>query len=197
MILYDGIEMYHASYKIVDKIDLSKCNPGKDFGTGFYLTTNYAQACRFVKTAIAKAIKNGVKDVISDTGYISVFKYKENSNKKLSYFEFSGANEDWLHCVAAHRKAGLLSDEIKKWEKYDILAGKIANDATNQVLTAYMNGLYGEIGSYEADEAAIKFLIPNSLSDQVCFRTKKAIDALVFQNSKIIKIEGRYNYENK
>lgn len=191
MILYDGIELYHASYKIVDKIDLSKCNPGKDFGTGFYLTTNYAQACRFVKTSIIKAIKNGIKDVTPDTGYISIFKYKENSNKKLSYHEFSTANGDWLHCVAAHRKSGLLVNEIKKWEKYDILAGKIANDATNQVLTAYINGLYGKIGSYEADETAIKYLIPENLSDQLCFRTKKAIDTLDFQNYKTIKIGGR------
>ena len=191
MILENGIELYHASYKIVDTIDLSKCNPGKDFGTGFYVTTSYKQACRFVKTSIAKAIKNGIKDLKPDTGYISIFKYKENLAIKISYFEFSGANEDCLHCVAAHRQKGLLKDEITKWQKYDILAGKIANDATNQVLTAYMNGLYGEIGSYEADEAAIKFLIPDNLSDQICFRTQKAVETLQFQNYETIKVEGR------
>ena len=191
MILENGIELYHASYKIVDTIDLSKCNPGKDFGTGFYVTTSYKQACRFVKTSIAKAIKNGVKDIQPDTGYISLFKYKENLAIKISYFEFSGANEDWLHCVAAHRQKGLLKDEIAKWQKYDILAGKIANDATNQVLTAYMNGLYGEIGSYEADEAAIKFLIPDNLSDQICFRTQNAVETLQFQKYEIIKVKGR------
>ena len=191
MILENEKELYHASYKIVDTIDLSKCNPGKDFGTGFYVTTNYNQACRFVKTSIAKAIKNGIKDLLPDTGYISVFKYNEKADKKLSYFEFSGANEDWLHCVAAHRQKGLLKDEITKWEKYDILAGKIANDATNQVLTAYMNGLYGEIGSYEADEAAIRFLIPEHLSNQICFRTQKSVETLQFQNYETVKIEGR------
>lgn len=191
MILENGMELYHASYKIVDSIDLSRCNPGKDFGTGFYVTTSYSQACRFVKTAIAKAIKNGVKDLLPDTGYISVFKYEENSSKKISYYEFPSADEDWLHCVAAHRQKGLLKDEISKWDKYDILAGKIANDATNQVLTAYMNGLYGETGSYEADEAAIRFLIPNNLSDQICFRSQKAIETLQFKNYKTIKIEGR------
>lgn len=191
MILENGMELYHASYKIVDSIDLSRCNPGKDFGTGFYVTTSYSQACRFVKTAIAKAIKNGVKDLLLDTGYISVFKYEENPSKKISYYEFPGADEHWLHCVAAHRQKGLLKDEISKWDKYDILAGKIANDATNQVLTAYMNGLYGKIGSYEADEAAIRFLIPNNLSDQICFRSQKAIETLQFKNYKTIKIEGR------
>ena len=191
MILCEGIELYHASYKIVEKIDLDKCAPGKDFGTGFYLTTSYSQACRFVKTSIAKAIKNGIKDVNPDTGYISIFKYTGSDSEKLSYFEFSGADEDWLHCVAAHRQARILKDELSKWKNYDILAGKIANDATNQVLTAYMNGFYGEVGSYEADETAIKFLLPNNLSDQLCFRTQKAVETLQFQNYKTIKIEGR------
>ena len=191
MILCNGIELYHASYKIVQSIDLSKCNPGKDFGTGFYLTTSYSQACRFVKTSIAKAIKNGIKDVSLDTGYISVYKYKDNFSGKLSYYEFYGADEDWLHCVAAFRQKGLLKNEISKWEKYDILAGKIANDATNQVLTAYMNGLYGKVGSSEADETAIRLLIPDNLSDQICFRTKNAIESLQFQSYKTIIIEGR------
>ncbi|MCR5290469.1 MAG: DUF3990 domain-containing protein [Treponema sp.] len=191
MILSEGIELYHASYKIVDTIDLEKCVPGKDFGSGFYLTTSYSQACRFVKTALAKAIKNGIQEVKPDTGFISIFKYTGFDQKGLSYFEFSGADEDWLHCVAAHRQTTILKDELLKWKNYDILAGKIANDATNQVLTAYMNGFYGEIGSYEADETAIKFLLPNNLSDQICFRTQKAVDTLQFQNYKTIKIEGR------
>lgn len=36
MILREGIELYHASYKVVDKIDLSCCSEGKDFGKGFF-----------------------------------------------------------------------------------------------------------------------------------------------------------------
>ena len=191
MILFDGIQLYHASYTIVEKPDLAACASGKDFGRGFYLTTSYEQACRFVKTSVEKAIKNGAKDVKKDLGYISIFKYNEDKAQKISYYEFSSADNDWLHCVVAHRKAGLLIDEITKWKKYDILAGKIANDSTNQVITAYMNGFYGEVGSAEADETAIKFLLPNKLSDQICFRTKKALGAISFQKYKTIKIAGR------
>ncbi len=40
MILEDGIKLYHGSYTVVDKPELSKCMPGKDFGLGFYLTTD-------------------------------------------------------------------------------------------------------------------------------------------------------------
>lgn len=187
MILQEGIELYHASYTIVEKVDLSVCASGKDFGKGFYLTTSYEQACRFVKTALGKAIKNGIDEVKEDTGYISVFKYKK-SDKPVSYFEFSGADEEWLHCVVAHRKSSLLKKEADRWQKYDILAGKIANDSTNQVLTAYINGFYGEIGSSDADETAIKFILPNKLSDQICFRTQTSVEAIEFQDYRTIRI---------
>lgn len=165
MILTDGIELYHASYKIVEKIDLSLCAAGKDFGKGFYVTTDYNQACRFIRTAIGKALKNHVDNVEPKTGYVSVFEYKTDKAENINYFEFKSSDEDWLHCVVAHRKSGILKNEIEKWQKYDVITGKIANDSTNQVLTAYINGFYGEVGSYETDETAIKFLLPNNLSD--------------------------------
>ena len=123
MILTDGIELYHASYTAVEKIDLSLCAAGKDFGKGFYVTTDYSQACRFIRTAIGN------------------------------------------------------------------IAGKIANDSTNQILSAYINGFYGEVGSYEADETAIKFLLPNNLSDQICFRTENALQNLHFKGYRTVKLE--------
>ena len=190
MILTNGITLYHASYKPVEKIDLSLCAAGKDFGKGFYVTTDYKQACRFIRTSIGKALKNHVADVKSDTGYVSVFEYGQNSSTEVNYYEFSSADEDWIHCVVAHRKFGILDGELERWRNYDIIAGKIANDSTNQVLTAYINGFYGEVGSYEADETAIKFLLPNKLSDQICFRTENALANLTFKDCKIEILEG-------
>ena len=189
MILREEITLYHASYTVIKKIDLSLCASGKDFGQGFYVTTDYNQACRFIRSAIGKAVKNHVKDVKSDIGYISIFKYKQNLSTNIRYHEFNSADEDWLHCVVAHRKSDALKNEVQKWQDYDIIAGKITNDSTNQVLTAYINGFYGEVGSTEADATAIKFLIPNKLSDQICFRTEKALKSLCFKEYKIVKLE--------
>ncbi|MBP5602306.1 MAG: DUF3990 domain-containing protein [Treponema sp.] len=188
MILQNKVELYHASYTIIEKIDLLHCASGKDFGKGFYLTTSYEQACRFVRTALGKAAKNGLKEIKDGTGFVSLFKFKGIEDKSIEYYEFSGADAEWLHCIAAHRKAGLLKTEIERWQKYDILAGKIANDSTNQVLTAYINGLYGEIGSSKADETAIQLLLPNKLSDQICFRTQKAVDTLSFEGYNTVEI---------
>ncbi|MDD7450602.1 MAG: DUF3990 domain-containing protein [Treponema sp.] len=56
MILKEGMILYHGSYCVIEKISLSKCAQGKDFGKGFYLTSDYSQASKFVKTSIAKAV---------------------------------------------------------------------------------------------------------------------------------------------
>ena len=188
MILQDNIKLYHASYIAVKKIDLTLCSEGKDFGKGFYVTTNYEQACRFVKTSIKKAIKNGIKISKNSIGYISVYEFKNNI-KDVSIFEFDDANKDWLHCVAEHRKRDLFNNTQKDWNKFDIIAGKIANDTTNQVLTTYINGLYGEVGSDLADETAIRLLLPNKLSDQICFKTEKSLKMLSFIEAKEVVID--------
>ena len=188
MILQDNVKLYHASYIAVKKIDLTLCSEGKDFGKGFYVTTNYEQACRFVKTSIKKAIKNGINISNNSIGYISVYEFKNNI-KDVSIFEFDDANKDWLHCVAEHRKRDLFSESQKDWNEFDIIAGKIANDTTNQVLTTYINGLYGEVGSDLADETAIRLLLPNKLSDQICFKSEKSLQLLSFIEAKEVVID--------
>lgn len=188
MILTEGIKLFHASYISIEQIDLSLCAEGKDFGKGFYVTTDYNQACRFIRSAIGKAKKNNIQNIIEDTGFISVFEFNKSTDS-LKYFEFESADETWLHCIAAHRQSGILQSELQKWKDYDIITGKIASDTTNQVLTAYINGFYGEIGSYDADQTAIRLLIPEKLSNQICFRSEKAIKSLEFTESISVKLE--------
>ena len=68
----------------------------------------------------------------------------------------------------------------REMAKYDIIAGKIADDATNATLTAYLAGAFGTAGDQEADDFCIKQLLPNKLKDQYCFKTKAAIECLKF-----------------
>lgn len=102
------------------------------------------------------------------------------------------ADKQWLHCVAKHRKNTLLDNFSYNWNVYDIIVGKIANDTTNQVLTAYINGLYGEVGSDLADETAVRLLLPNKLANQLCFKSAKSLTSLVFKESREVWInEGK------
>ena len=93
---------------------------------------------------------------------------------------------EWLHCVAAHRKRLLFLDVEDTMAKYDIIAGKIADDATNATLAACLVGAFGIAGSKEADDFCIKQLLPNKLKDQYCFKTTAALDCLHFVESEKI-----------
>lgn len=179
----DIIRLFHGSYCEVRHPDLSQCRRGKDFGVGFYLTTSKEQAVGFTRTAILKAKRDGRFTDDDADGYVSAFIFE--SNKSIKIKEFKEADSEWLHCVAAYRKSGNLTSE--PWDHFDVIIGKIANDRTNLVITAYLDGAYGEVGSESADSIAISLLEPENLKDQFCFRTQKAIETLSFVNSERIK----------
>lgn len=176
--LSDGLILYHGSYCEIKEPDLDKCAKRKDFGQGFYLTTSKEQAESFLKTSIAKAIAAGKIEETQDYGYISTFEIKLYKELKVCIFE--EADVDWLHCIAAHRKKKLFTDVEDEMSKYDVIVGKIADDATNTTLTAYLGGAYGIVGDKETDDFCIKQLLPNKLKDQYCFKTEDAIKCLKF-----------------
>lgn len=187
MIIKPDITVYHGSYMEVAVPDVEKCRYGKDFGRGFYVTTDRAQAVRFTRTAVKKAISDGLISGDTKEGVLNVYTIQSDI-MKLKKYEFSDADKEWLHCVVAHRKLNSFKDELDKWTDYDIIAGKIANDNTNLVITAYMDGAYGETGSERADRIAIEFLEPDNLEDQICFRTEAGLKELIFKESEKVKL---------
>ena len=158
--------------------DLTKCAKKKDFGQGFYLTTSKEQAESFLRTSIVKAIATGTIEEGQKFGYISIFEFKLSEN--LETYIFESADVNWLHCIAAHRKKKMFVEIEKEMEKYDIIAGKIADEATNATLTAYLAGAFGTAGDKETDDFCIRQLLPNKLKDQYCFKTEAAIKCLRF-----------------
>ena len=180
--LKDGLILYHGSYFEVKEPDLTKCAKRKDFGQGFYLTTSKKQAEKFLKTAIVKAMAAGKIQENQNYGYISIFELQLSRELEIHIFE--KADVDWLHCIAAHRKKKLFVEVEREMEKYDVIAGKIADDATNATLTAYLAGAFGTAGDKDADDFCIKQLLPNKLKNQYCFKTKAAIECLKFMEGE-------------
>ena len=175
--------LYHGSFCEVSSPDLSKCAKYKDFGQGFYLTTDKEQAKSFAKISTRKAQESGVIPTQQNFGVVSSFEYiPANLRTQI----FSTADADWLHCIVAHRKKGLFNSLVQDFEKYDIVGGKIANDATNITITTYMTGTFGDVGSQQADEICIRLLLPERLKDQYCFRTAAALQQLAFIKSERI-----------
>jgi hypothetical protein len=169
----DGnIKLYHASYEVIEKIDLQMCDRRNDFGQGFYTTTDRAQAIKFVKTAVKKRARG------SPLGFVNT--YLVDSFTGLRMYEFPSADEEWLHCVCGYRRVDLPYRTMKKWDRHDVLAGKIANDDTMAVINIYLSGGYGSYGSKQAVDTAIGLLKPERLKDQLCFKTEAAIKRLKF-----------------
>ena len=187
MILKDGMLLYHGSYTTIEEISLDMCTKGKDFGKGFYLTSDVNQARSFVKTSLRKAKRLGQAPEDQNYGYISSFRYHKPDND-IRVHIFDKADKEWLCFISQNRReklAEVLSGKIdSSISTSDIIVGKIANDTTNPVITAYLNGLYGDILSDEAISFAIKQLMPEHLIDQYCFLTKNAIDCLEFQEAR-------------
>ena len=185
----DGMLLYHGSYCAVPKPDLSKCTPHKDFGLGFYVTTSKEQAERFVPSAIRKAQRFGTLSEETEYGVVTAYRFSIVPGLRLC--EFETADVKWLHCIAAHRQKTAFNEIRTGMEMYDVIAGKIANDQTNATLTAYLAGLYGELGSAEADEACIKRLMPERLENQICLRSQPALDALIYEGEEKVWIANR------
>lgn len=185
MKLNNGMLLFHGSYAPVESIRLEKCAAGKDFGRGFYLSSNAIQARQFLRTSVSKAQRFGDAPLTQNYGFVSSFRYHEDG---LKVFEFETANREWLWFIAQNRRPVLSEQLAKKVNPMvfdaDVVIGKIANDKTNATIIAYLNGLYGEILSERAVSFAIEELLPNQLEDQFCFLTEKAVNCLEFVEAR-------------
>lgn len=182
--LLDGILLYHGSYCEVKQPDLDKCAEFKDFGKGFYVTSSREQAEKFIHTSLKKAKAQGIIAGEQGYGVVSTFRYHQSAD--IADFIFGDADADWLHCVVGHRKADTFPAVVEEMKRYDVIGGKIADDATNVTILTYLVGAYGTIGSEEADNLCISRLIPERLKDQFCFRTDKGLKSLSFEGSERI-----------
>ncbi len=170
--------LYHGSYCKVETPDLNRCAVNKDFGRGFYLTTSLEQAENFARLTTRKALQNKIIDHAEYSGFVSVFKVVNADLLKVH--SFAGADAEWLHCVVAHRKNNFFKELVEKYESYDVIAGKIANDNTNATIVTYMSQAFGPVGTEQADNICVSLLLPERLKDQFCFRSRKALKNLKF-----------------
>ncbi len=153
--------------------DLKKCKEGKDFGRGFYITTDKNQAIKFAKLIAQRY----------GAAYGVLNEYILSDIDGLRYYAFENTDMEWLNCVVGNRRRQFSHLSVN-WVDYDVLSGKVANDDTSTVINAYLLGIYGEIGSDKAGNIAISNLEPENLKDQLCFKTDKAISKLNFVKSE-------------
>ena len=106
--------LFHGSNVAIEKIDLAKSKPNKDFGRGFYLSENEEQALEMAKYK---------SSVLGGDVFITKFELDLEvlDCKELKVKVFSEYSEEWADFVLANRDG-------KQTESYDIVYGPIAND---------------------------------------------------------------------
>ena len=181
MKLKDGMLLYHGSYTSVENIDLNKCDAGKDFGKGFYVTADKNQARNFIRTSLLKAKARKQIPDGQNFGYVTCYEY-HNAITDIPVFEFADADKEWLWFIALNRRSHLAKDLAPKIDNSlfgsEIIVGKIANDTTNPVITTYLMGLYGSIADERSAQTAISLLLPDRLREQYCFLSQRAVSCL-------------------
>jgi hypothetical protein len=165
--------LYHGSNLPVEEPRLIKQNRGLDFGAGFYLTTNEAQANRFSGIVVNRR-QSGVATV-------SVYEFDmEVAERTLAVRRFESANAEWLSFVTDNRL------KTYRGDIYDIVIGAVANDTVMPTIQALLGG-------FLTAEAALLTLKTSKLVDQVCLKSEKALSLLRF--IKAYKTRGLEVYE--
>ncbi len=112
------ITFYHGSNVRIIDIDLRQCNPYKDFGQAFYLTTEQDQAN---EVALARV------DIFGGVSIVNTYQFDEQLLKDgtLSFRSFDGYTEEWADFVYQHRDETMVPPYM---HSYDVVYGPIAND---------------------------------------------------------------------
>ena len=157
--------LYHGSNIEIDKIDLDKCRPYKDFGKGFYTTVLQEQAWAMAKRTV-RIYKEGTPCITEFILDDAVLEYT-----KLNIKCFEKSDPDWARFVVNNRNHNykdIVSPECNTDGKYDIVTGPVANDDIAALINIYLAGIM-------SNEALVKELTFRDLSEQMSFHTEMAV----------------------
>lgn len=156
--------LYHGTNCDFDQIDLTKCAPYKDFGTGFYTTTIFEQAKAM---AIKKSrIYGGNPCVISYEVPDNILRLRSLKIKK-----FNSTTKDWALFIINNRNRDFIdcsSPVCNRDNKYEIVYGPVANDTLTTLIQQYRRG-------YIDSKILLKEMKYAAPNNQYSFHTEKAI----------------------
>ena len=152
------MKLYHGSNTKIEKIDLSKCRPYKDFGQGFYLTEIKEQA---------EKMASRTAHIYEGEPIVTEFEFDESALTKLSVKQFDEPNEEWALFVLANRS----KESQQPTHSYDIVIGPVADDDIAQLFRNFNDG-------YINLAMLVEGLKYKKVSSQYFFHTEDAIKYL-------------------
>lgn len=161
------MKLYHGSNVKIERVDLSKCRPYKDFGRGFYCTTIKKQA-EFMAGRVVRR-QGGIETVNTYELNEKIFEDKE-----LNIKIFEGPSKEWAKFILNNRDREykeITSKECNSDNKYDLVIGPVANDDIIVLFRTFTNGLIDI-------DTLIKELTYKELTDQYSFHTERALKYL-------------------
>ena len=150
--------LYHGSNTKIEKIDLSKCRPYKDFGKGFYLTEIREQA---------EKMASRTAHIYEGEPIVTEFEFDESALSKLSVKQFDRPDEEWTLFVLANRS----KEHEQPTHSYDIVIGPVADDDIAQLFRNFNDG-------YINLAMLVEGLKYKKMSSQYFFHTEAAIKYL-------------------
>lgn len=125
-------KLYHGSNVEIEKPDLAKSKPYKDFGQGFYLSPGKAQAQALAKQKTAQ-LQEGQPCV-------TVFEIDEQvlfKSADLKVKVFDDYCEEWAEFILANRSR----NRAQPTHEYDVVIGPIADDGVTYQLRRFSAGI--------------------------------------------------------
>lgn len=164
--------LYHGTDTEFEKIILNDntTSPFKDFGKGFYVTTNKEQALKWAKRRAKTHNKSN--------GFVYKYSLGTIDKGKLKIKELCQYDQEWLDYISNNRVNG------EERVCFDLIYDKMADntaDNLNDILRSYVNDKLRANPEFIINK--IKF--ENEKNDQVCFKSEEAIKLLVF-SEKIV-----------
>lgn len=154
--------LYHGTNCSIDRIDLNKCRPFKDFGKGFYLTTIKEQA---EKMAYRVSRIYGLEPIVN------VFSFDSQAAENIALKRFESPSEEWARFVINNRNGNNSETNHNLDNKFDVVVGPIANDDLALLFRQFSNGMI-EI------DTLVRNMKYKELTDQYSFHTEKALELL-------------------
>lgn len=161
--------LYHGTDKNFTTFDFKKAKGHKDFGKGYYLTTNLNQAKRWAQ---GKAERNNKK-----TCYVYTYLFDTSELAKWKVLRLLKYDCTWLDFIVASRIDDAETD-------YDIIFDRMADNKGEylpDVLNSYSKG---ELTACQVIDF-IKF--ENNDADQYCIKNKNALTILKEPDKYVFK----------
>jgi len=159
------MEVYHGSIDIVAMPEIRKPNRTLDYGAGFYTTTDYQQACDWVRRH-----KN-----TASVGYVNVYEVDLEIIRTANTLWFTKPTDEWIDFVDANRnKSGFTHN-------YDFVYGPVANDRVYAAFALYEARLINK-------SELLDMLKVYDLVDQLMFHTPASLKILKFIEARKIEL---------